>query len=304
MIERILGPLGQRWPWFGTALRVQQRFSEVHGGHLASAVTLTAFLSLFPLLLAIVGVVGVVSSSAADLPGTVIEKLGIQDETTMNVLRKAFAKAEESGKAASLVGLAGLLWSGLGLVGALEFALDSVWQVAGRGLKDKLFALLWLVGAGLLFAGSFAVTSLLGKLPGPAWPVGIVANLVVGVALWLWTFKSLANRDVGWKPLLPGAVLGAVGLQLLQVVGGIYLPRVVGSSSALYGSIGVVFAILAWLLFFGRLIVYAATLNVVRWEEDHGTVTAEIELPRIPGAVTVGASRAGEAQPREARSPA
>jgi uncharacterized BrkB/YihY/UPF0761 family membrane protein len=38
------------------------------------------------------------------------------------------------------VGFAGLLWSALGLVGALQYAYDSVWQVTGRGLKDKVLA--------------------------------------------------------------------------------------------------------------------------------------------------------------------
>ena len=49
------------------------------------------------------------------------------------------------------------------------------------------------------------------------------------------------------------------------------------------------FAVLAWLLFFGRLVVYASVVNVVRWEEDHGTVTVEIELPRVPGEVPLTA---------------
>ena len=302
MIERILGPLARRWSWLETALRVQKRFSEVHGSYLGAAVTLTAFLSLFPLLVAVVGLVGLVSSNAADLPGTVIERLGIQDETTTRVLRDAFSTAEKSGKAASVLGFAGLLWSGLGLVAALQFAFDSVWQAPGRGLKDKLYGLAWLVGASFIFLASFGITFLLGRLPGPAWPVAILGNLIVGVPLWLWTFKALTNRDLGWKSLLPGAFVGAIGLQILQTLGGIYVPKVVSSSSALYGSIGVVFAILAWLLFFGRLVVYAVTVNVVRWEEDHGTVTAEIELPRVPGEVPVTASRAGDAQPRELSS--
>jgi uncharacterized BrkB/YihY/UPF0761 family membrane protein len=68
-------------------------------------------------------------------------------------------------------------------------------------------------------------------------------------------------------------------------------------SSGLYGSIGTVFAVLAWLLLLGRLAVYSVVLNVVRWEEVHGTVTAEIELPRHPDRVAVEATRAGEARP-------
>ena len=294
MLDRLVSPLARRWTWLNTALRVQKRFDEVHGNYLGAAVTLTTFLSLFPLLLALVGVLGLVSSSASDLPGTVIAELGIQDETTSAMLRKAFTTAENSGEAASVVGFLGLLWSGLGVVAALQFAFDSVWQAPGRGLKDKLYGLAWLLGASVLFLASFALTVLLRQLPGPAWPVAIAGNLLVGVPLWMWTFQVLTNRDVGWKPLIPGAIFGAVGLQVLQTVGGIYVPRVVSSSSALYGSIGVVFAVLAWLLLLGRLMVYAVTLNVVRWEEDHGTVTAEIELPRVPGDVPVAASRSGD----------
>lgn len=297
MLDRVLCPLAKRWAWVETALRVQKRYDEIHGGYLGSAVTLSAFLALFPLLLAVVGVVGMVSHSAADLPGTVIAKLGIRDPSTTKLLRDAFATAEASGKAASLIGVVGLLWSGLGLVAAFQFVFDAVWQAPGRGLKEKLYGLAWLVGAGLLFLASFAVNVVLAYLPGPAAPVAVLGNLALGVPLWLWTFHVLTNRDVGWKALLPGAVVGAVGLQLLQTVGGIYVPRLVSSSSGLYGSIGVVFAILAWLLFFGRLLVYAVTLNVVRWEESHGTVTAEIEVPKMPGHVPVGATRAGEVLP-------
>ena len=106
--------------------------------------------------------------------------------------------------------------------------------------------------------------------------------------------KALSNRDVGWKALLPGAVVGAVGFEVLKLVGSVYVPRLVASSSALYGSLGVVFAILAWLLFFGRLIVYSAVVNVVRWEEDHGTVTVDLPVPKVPGEVPTEATRAGE----------
>ncbi|MDP9402201.1 MAG: YihY/virulence factor BrkB family protein [Actinomycetota bacterium] len=301
MIERVLGPLGRRWAWVGTVMRVQQRFDEVHGGYLASAVTLTAFLSLFPLLLAVTGIVGFFSRSVGDLPAEVIERIGIPPAgDAARIMTRAITTAEESRKTASIVGILGLLWSGLGLVAAFQFAFDSVWQVAGRGIKDKLFGLGWLGGAALLFIASFAVTAVLRLLPGPAWPLALVVSLGVNVTLWLWTFHALTNRDVGWKPLLPGAVFGALALEGLKAVGAVFVPRVVASSSALYGSIGVVFAILAWLLVFGRLVVYAAVLNVVRWEEDHGTDTVEIELPHMPGAVPMAATRAGEAQPVQA----
>ena len=54
----------------------------------------------------------------------------------------------------------------------------------------------------------------------------------------------------------------------------------IAGSSALYGSIGVVFATLAWLAIYARLIVYGAALNVVQYEAHAGTVT---ELEVAPG---------------------
>ncbi len=282
-------------------VRLQLRFSEVHGGYLASAVTLTAFLALFPLLLAVTGVIGFFSRSVPDLPAQVIERIGIPPSgDAARIMTRAISKAEESRRTASVIGIVGLLWSGLGLVAAFQFAFDSVWQVSGRGMKDKLFGLGWLAGAGIILIASFIVTAAVPVLPGPAWPVALLVSFSVSVALWLWTFHALTNRDLGWKPLLPGAIFAALGLEALKVFGALYVPRVVASSSALYGSIGVVFAILAWLLVFGRLAVYAAVLNVVRWEEDHGTDTVEIDLPHVPGQVPVSATRSGEAHPVQA----
>jgi membrane protein len=211
---------------------------------------------------------------------------------------EAIETAEQSRAAASIIGVLGLLWAGLGLVAALQYVYDSVWQVTGRGIKDKAVGFLWLVGAGLLFAATFAVTSLMAELPGYLKPVNVVIGIALSLALFIWTMKVLPSRDVGLKALLPGAVVGAIGLEVLKIVGGIYVPRLVASSSATYGSIGVVFAIIAWLLFFGRLIVYSAVVNVVRWEEEHGTTVIDIRVPNLPGPQEdQQASRAGQQDP-------
>ena len=294
MLERVLGPLARRWAWLRTAICVQERYGELHGSILASAITLSAFLSLFPLLLVAVSVVGYVAAGATDLPGEIIGRLGLTGEAARAVTT-AIEHAEQGRGAALGLGTLGLLWSGLGLLSALQFAFNSVWQVPGRGLKGKLFGLLWLLGAIVVLIASFGLTAAIEFLPGVFAPLALVVGLAVNFALWLWAMHVLPNRAVGWRALLPGAVLGAVGLEVLKALGTLYVPRIVASSSALYGSIGVVFAVLAWLLFFGRLVVYAGVLNVVRWEEDHGTVTVEIELPKLPGVVPVAATRAGEA---------
>lgn len=295
MTER-LRALGERWPWFATALAVQERYSELNGNYLAAAVTLAGFVALFPLLLVSIAVLGFFSHHSATVATDVVSRLGLTGDAG-RIVTDTIRNAERSRRAASVVGLAGLFWSGLGLVAAIQFVTDTTWQAQGGGWRDKLSGLAWLAGAAVLFLASFAVTAAIGFVPLLA-PLGIVVGFAVDVGLWLWTMKVLPNRDVGWRALLPGALVGAAGLEVLKAVGSIYVPRLVASSSALYGSLGVVFAVLAWLLFFGRLIAYTSVLDVVRWEAGHGTVTVDVQVPKVPGEVPVEATRAGDAVPR------
>lgn len=298
MKEKLDG-LGERWHWFGTVLRVQKRYRELNGNYLASAVTLSSFLSLFPLLLFAIAVIGFVAADTPNLAPDVVRELGLEGDSA-RAITTAIETARDSRRAASIVGVVGLLWSGLGLVAAFQYAINAAWQVTGRGWKDKVRGLMWLGGATLLFLTSFATSTVIRWLPGFLAPLTTLAGLSVNFALWLWTFRILATRDVGWKALVPGAVLGALGFEVLKAIGAFYVPGAVSSASALYGTLGVVFATLAWLLFFGRLVVYAAVVNVVRWEEDHGTVVLNVEVPRVHPETTepVEVTRAGETKPQ------
>lgn len=116
---------------------------------------------------------------------------------------------------------------------------------------------------------------------------------MLDTVLFLWMFRALTSVAVPWSDHLPGAIVGGVGLEVLKLVGGVYVPRAVSSASALYGSLGVVFAILAWLALSARLVVYASAFNVVRHEQRHGTVTVEIRVPRIEGEIPLTANRGG-----------
>jgi membrane protein len=282
----------RRLPIVRSILPVHERVGAVGGGPLSSSIALGAFLSLFPLLLIGVAVLGFVSAGNTDFAAEVVDQLGLEGKAANQVL-DVIDTAQESRRAASVVGLLGLAWAGLGVAGALENALNATWQVTGRGITSRLVAVAWLLGAGLLFLGSLALGPLLNELPGPATVPTILAGLVIDILLFLWMFVVLTNVDLSWRVHLPGAVLGAVGLGVLKIVGSVYVPRAVASASALYGSLGVVFAILAWLALMARLIVYAAALNVVRYERQHGTVTVDIKVPHISGQVPLGTNRGG-----------
>ncbi|MGE3621351.1 MAG: YhjD/YihY/BrkB family envelope integrity protein [Acidimicrobiia bacterium] len=288
MRERLRG----RWTWLDTALDVQDRVGAVGGGALAASITLSGFLSLFPLLLVGIAATGFVAAGNEDLARDVVERMGLEGAAA-DMVTSAVDTAEGSRRAASVVGLAGLLWGGLAVVGAVAAASDAFWQVTGKGLWAKAHQLLWLVGVALAFLASLGLASLAALLPGPLTVLLLVATLVLDVALFLWTFTVLGATHVGWRTHLPGAVLAGVGFEVLKAVGTVLLPRSVASSSALYGTLGVVFAVLAWLALYGRLVVYSLALNVVRHEARAGTLTVEIEVPRIDGEVPLAANRGG-----------
>jgi membrane protein len=288
----LLDRIATRLPFLKPLAAVQRRYGDVGGNQLAAAFTLQAFLSIFPLVLVAIAALGFVAAgSHTDVAGRLVDQLGLKGESA-KMLTDAVAAAERSRKAASVVGFLGLLWSGLGLVGALQFAFNGVWQVNERGLKDKVLGLFWLGGAAVLFVGGAAATTALRWLPGFLAPVGVLVTFAVSLGLWLWTLRVLPNTKLPWRRLLPGALLGAIGLEILKAVGAYYVPKAVASSSQLYGSLGIVFAVLAWLLLFGRLVVYSAVLNVVRYEEHCGTIRAVVEAPPVPGARPI-ASRSG-----------
>lgn len=272
-------------------LAVHERVGAVGGGTLSSAIALAAFLSLFPLLVVGIAVMGFLSAGDVDFADDVVDELGLEGDIANTVL-DAIHTAERSRHAATILGLAGLAWSGLAVAGALQATLNAAWQVKGRGLIDKVRAAGWIAGLGVVFLASTAVTPLISDLPGPAIVPSLLLTLAIDTLVLLSMFRFLTNVRVSWQAHLPGAVLAAVGLGVLKMISGIYVPRLVESSS-LWGTLGVVFALLIWFLLLSRLVIYGAALNVVTYERRHGTVTAEIDVPRIEGEVPLETTRGG-----------
>ncbi len=95
-------------------------------------------------------------------------------------------------------------------------------------------------------------------------PLVLAASIAVNTFLWLWTSWVLPNRKVSLRPLIPAAIFGAVGLEALKIAGAYVVPRFVSKSSALYGTIGVVFALITWLWLFGRLVVFVTILETIQ----------------------------------------
>ena len=73
----------------------------------------------------------------------------------------------------------------------------------------------------------------------------------------------LVERRIAWQRLIPQAALTALGIIGVGVWSSIYMSRAVASSAEQFGSVGVSFALLTWLVALGFTIVIATVLGVV-----------------------------------------
>jgi membrane protein len=299
--------LGERWPWLARVLDIHERVGEVNGGSVASSVTLTFFVSLFPLALAAIAIVGFIEAGGdTDVAEKVIDNLSLTGSAATTV-QDAIDRAADSRRALSVLGFAGLLWAGLGVTSAVALAIRAPWQLKAEGVVGRAKGVMWLLGSVLLGAAAAGLGWLLNVLPDLARPIVSVLVIVVGLAVegafFVWSFWALGDRRIPLRAQLPGAIVGAAGLEVLKVAATVYLPRLVEGSSALYGPLGVVFAILAWLALFARLIVYASASNAVLYETHAGTLTLEVKAPKLDDSVPLEADRGGAVKRREPSPP-
>lgn len=269
-----------RWvsehPGVAWAAAVQKRFSEINGSGLAAAITLRTYLALFPLLVLATAVLGYMSVNADDLATRIVENLGVTGNAQETVTNAVDA-AQRSRTVATIVGLLGLVWAGSGIITGFDLAFDSAWRVPGRGLHDRAVGAGWLVGAGTITLVSVGTVALTDDLPWGLSALAVVVAAGLDFVFLMWTSRLLPNRIVPWQNLVLGSAVGAVALGVLKVVGTRIVPELVSRSSALYGSIGVTFALLVWSLFFGRVIVYVACIQVAGWVREHGTVLPPVK---------------------------
>jgi membrane protein len=244
---------------------LQRRYNAIAGPTLAGGVTLYGFLALFALLVLAVAALGFLSADNSHLAEDIVREIGLTGDAATTVTDSVNA-AERRRSLTTVVGVVGILWLGTSFALVVANAFDAAWRVPGRGLRDRGRGLVWLLGAAVLVTLSLGSTALWDLLPTVFAPLVIVTTIAGNMTLWMWTSWLLPNRAVAWRLLIVPALLAAVALEVLKVLGAYVVPRFVANSSELYGAIGVVFAILLWLLILGRVVVYVAVIEA--WRGD------------------------------------
>ena len=174
-----------------------------------------------------------------------------------------------TGKVTALV--LGLLTCAVGRAGddqAAQNAFNKVWAVPFKDRPDffrsRLRGLLLFGCLGVLFMVSAVVTGLVTTGGGPLVKVGgYVVTLAVNFGLYIAAFRFLTAATIPTRCLWLGAAVGAVFLEILQLVGTIYINHVIENASNTYGTFATVIGLLVWLHVIAQLTMYAAEINTV-----------------------------------------
>jgi membrane protein len=266
---RALDRLQQRSPRLSFPAAVIKKFGDDEAGQLAALIAYYGFVSLFPLLLVLVTVLGFVLEGDPKTQATVLSSALGQFPIIGNQLQGNVHSLKGSGIGLA-IGLLGSLLAGLGITGATQNAFNQVWYVPHKHRPNFLIARLR--GLGLLAVlGILVIVSTVaagfvtaGGQSAPALIGGVLVAFIVNLLLFFTAFRLLTAEDVETRDLLPGVIVAAVLWTLLQHVGGYYVDHVVRHAKETSGLFAFVLGLLAWLYLGAQVTLLAAEINVVR----------------------------------------
>ncbi|HET9689530.1 MAG TPA: YihY/virulence factor BrkB family protein [Acidimicrobiales bacterium] len=270
-----LDRLQRRRPALGLPIAVIYKFSDDQGAYLASLMTYYGFLSVFPLLLLAVTVLGFVLRGNPQLQSTIIHSALSQFPDIGQQLSSVHGYRGSG--LGLVVGLVGAVYGGMGVAQAAQNAMNVVWAVPRNErpnpIKSRLRSLLLLAvlgaavlattGLSAISSGAGAFNSHLAVL-GTGIRIGaIVLGAAVDVGIFIVAFRLLTAREVTTREILLGAVIAGVAWAVLQAVGTYYVAHSLKGTSAAYGLFAIVLGLVAWIHLESLVIVLCAELNVV-----------------------------------------
>lgn len=256
--------------------QVYQRFSEIDGSLYAKGIAYNAFFAMFPIMIAIISIIGFVLRDPAVLAAVQQQIVAAFPPTVSGAITETLAGTARTAGLLGLTSLIGLLWSGSALFGAIEKAFSRVYGVAERSfVKQKLiafgmivvFAVLAVTSVSASSIGAFAVSLLqqtpLGDIPELGFLATLLSwliSLVAGLALFLAIYRVYPSMHQTTRDILPGALLAAGLFFLLSQLFPLYL-RFISDFGAFGAFFGFFFLLLTWLYFVGQIVMLGAVVN-------------------------------------------
>jgi membrane protein len=264
--------------WFGTARRSIREFSDDNLTDWAAALTYYGILAIFPALLALVSILGLVGHSATQ---PLIDNLGkVAPGPAKDIFTNAIKNLQKSQGAAGIlfvVGLAGALWSASGYVGAFMRASNAIydieegrpfWKAIPTRVLTTLVLLLMLAAVAIAVTFTGPLADQVGKVLGigstattvwdiAKWPVILLAVITMFAILY-WAAPNVKHPRFRW--ISPGSVLGVLIWIVASAAFAVYVANF-GSYNKTYGALGGVIIFLTWLWISNIAILFGAEFN-------------------------------------------
>jgi membrane protein len=246
---------------------VIKKYANDNGSYLSALITYYGLLSLFPLLIVITSLSELLLRNNAALRTRISGSIAQYIPIIGANLEHATKSPGKTGLAL-LISLLITFYGALGGANALQYAINTVWYIPQtkqpqfpRSLLRSI-GIIIVGGVGLMAAGLMSgYTAFLGQSP----LVKVLAIVLSMTVLWL-TFLAVFKLAVGErktiKAVISGALVAAVGLQVLQIGGGVILHHEIQSLSSTYGAFALVIALIFWIYLQAQVILYAAEVDV------------------------------------------
>ncbi|MFD9125957.1 YhjD/YihY/BrkB family envelope integrity protein [Kitasatospora sp. NPDC059571] len=265
--------LPDRIPLVGRALHQMIRVNLLDNSTRLAA---QAFLSALPALFVVA--VFAPASVKDGIVSSMREQLGLRGVTDAQVQQLMSPGEDDVAQGIGAFGALVTLLSATAMSRALQRVFERCWDLPRAGGRVAigrwvLWLLVWLVA--LIFQHPLHDGFGLGR-----W-LGLPLTFAATTALWWWTQHLLLAGRVGWRPLLPGALLCGVAVLGVGAVAEVYLPRAVSESVGRFGSYGAVLTALSWLIVLFTAITLAVMLGRVLAEEP--PVARLLGIPEEPG---------------------
>ena len=257
--ERAL-EIAPRAPGYAHALGAMRHDQRHGGGLLAGALAFRLFGALLPLALLITVLLGYATTVDENAPKEAGEALGI-GPTLLETVGESARLSAGTRWSVALFALVALLWSANSAALAMRAVHSLAWEGRVGRLKRPLPAALALLAAIIAYA---VVIGVAGKARDELGLGGLlisIAALAAFGAIWLGLAWLLPHGDADWTALIPGALLVALGVQVIHLGTVWFIAGRIERASETYGSLGVAFTILFWLFVISRVIVASAMLN-------------------------------------------
>ena len=263
--------------WLDTLKRTGKAFMADKLTTWAAALTYFGILSIFPALLAMVSVLGLISGSVTD---TLLENLEeVAPGPAQEILTNAITNLEGARSASGIalvIGLASAIWAASGYVSGFMDAGNAIYDVEeGRpltktlpvriGLTIVLMVLAALIAFAVTFTGGLAQA--LGDVLGlgetavdvwnlAKWPVLLVlVSLLLAVLYW-----GAPNVKLPFRLISPGSLLAVIGWVIASLLFAFYVANF-GSYNRTYGALAGPIIFLLWLWISNIVVLLGAELN-------------------------------------------